>query len=94
MDESFPYVSFQATRTDLCDDCSQLREKLIHERKEDSLIDTTRALQIHLNRVASDRNEYRRQLMIASESWDSLTKQIRTNILLSIPNTKLQSPTV
>lgn len=41
MDESFPYISFQAARTDLCDLCDQLREKLIHERKEDSLKETT-----------------------------------------------------
>lgn len=86
MAESFPYVSFQAARTDLCDLCEQLREKLVHERKEDSLIDTTLALQIHLNRVAVDRNEYKRQLMMAKESWDSLNKPIRTNILVSLSN--------
>lgn len=86
MDESFPYVSFQAARTDLCDLCDQLREKLTHERKENSLKETTEQLQIHLNKVAVDRNEYRRQLMMAKESWDSLNNQTRTSILSNLSN--------
>jgi hypothetical protein len=86
LDESFPYVSFQAARTDLCDLCDQLREKLIHERKEDSLKEATNNLQIHLNRVAVDRNEYRRQLMIATESWDSLKKQTKKSIISKLSN--------
>ncbi len=86
MDESFPHVSFQAARTDLCDLCDQLREQLIHERKEDSLKETTEKLQAHLNRVTADRNEYRRQLTMAKESWDSLNKQTRTSILSGLSN--------
>ena len=86
MDDSYPYVSFQAARTDLCDLCDQLREKLIHERKEDSLKEASEMLRVHLDRAAVDRHEYRRQLSAARASWDSLSKQTRTSILSSLSN--------
>lgn len=95
MDESFPYVSFQAARTDLCDLCEQLRDKLIHERKEELLKETTEKLQVHLERVAISRNEYKRQLMIAKENWDRMSKQTRKSILSNLschPEYRLTEP--
>jgi hypothetical protein len=84
MDEGFPNVSFQSARTDLCDLCDKLQEKLVHERKEEALVEITEALQTHLRRVRIDRNEYKRQIMIANESWVSLNKSTRDTIKSSL----------
>ncbi len=84
LDESFPHVTFQTARTDLCDLCDQLRTKLIHEKTEQTLKETTKKLQVHLDKVALSRNEYRRQLILAKDSWDRLSKQIKTDILSNL----------
>jgi len=84
MNDSFPQVSFQAARTDLCDVCDELREKLIRERDEDILIETSEKLRLHLDKAATDRNEYKRQLTVAKESWDDLSQRAKADILSNL----------
>ena len=95
MDEGFPHVSFQAARTDLCDLCDQLREKLIHERKEGALKEITKELQTHLGNVGIDRKEYKKQIRAAKESWDGLPRKTMESILSNLskhPEYKVVEP--
>ncbi len=82
--QSFPWVTFQANRSDLCDYCQETKDQLRYCESEEETQRLIFRYQEHYQDVQIARTVYRDEVNSAKEQWNSLSKRKREAILSNL----------
>jgi hypothetical protein len=95
LNASYPQIQFQQARSDLCDFCDEIRSRLISDQTESKNSKLLREYKSHLDQVHAAREEYRKQIDFAKNSWEKLPIQQRSKTIAELsvhPRYRKNSP--
>jgi len=75
--QSFPWVKFQANRSDLCDYCQEMKDRLRYCESEEETQSLILRYQEHYQDVQTARTVYHDEVNAAKREWNSLPKRER-----------------